>query len=277
MSIVDRALWIIERNSNEPLSLMEIAEACGVSRSHLAAAFGTASGQPVMRYFRARRLSAAAQALVDGAPDILTVALQTGYASHEAFTRAFRDQFGVTPECLRDRRTLEGLPAVRPIEFKLPPRVDVTPPRVVVEPMLRFVGLAEPCSFEQAARIPAQWQRFMDFYGAIGNKCAEIPVGVAQPADDEGRFTYMCAVEVSRFGACPGQLTTLEIPSRTYAVFDHPGHVSTIYATYTAIWNDALPATGRTLAEAPVLERHNPTFNPGTGNGGLTLWIPLVD
>jgi AraC-like DNA-binding protein len=63
MSIIDRALWVIERNSNQALSLGDIAGACGVSRSHLAAAFGTAVGQPVMRYVRSRRLSAAAKAL----------------------------------------------------------------------------------------------------------------------------------------------------------------------------------------------------------------------
>jgi AraC family transcriptional regulator len=50
MSITDRALWIMERNSNQALSLREIAEACGVSRSHLAAAFGTASGQPAVTH-----------------------------------------------------------------------------------------------------------------------------------------------------------------------------------------------------------------------------------
>jgi AraC family transcriptional regulator len=230
-----------------------------------------------MKYLRARRLSAAAQALAAGATDILTVALESGYASHEAFTRAFRDQFGVTPESLRQRGTLEGLASVSPIEFNLPAHVRVAAPRIVREPMLRFVGLAEPCSFEETAKVPAQWQKFMEFYGAIDHKRAEIPVGVAQPADDDGRFTYTCAVEVSRFGAHPQPLTTIEIPSRTYAVFDHPGHVSTIYATYTAIWNEALPATGRALADSPVLERHNPTFDPCTGQGGLTLWIPLAE
>jgi AraC family transcriptional regulator len=277
MSITDRALWIMERNSNQALSLRELAEACGVSRSHLAAAFGTASGQPVMKYLRARRLSAAAQALAAGATDILTVALDSGYASHEAFTRAFRDQFGVTPDSLRQRATLEGLATVSPIEFKLPADVRIASPHIVAEPMLRFVGLAQPCSFAETAKIPAQWQRFMEFYDAIDHKRAVIPVGVAQPADDDGRFTYMCAVEVSRFGAHPKLLTEIEIPPRTYAVFDHSGHVSTIYATYTAIWNEALPATGRALADSPVLERHNPTFDTRTGEGGLTLWIPLAD
>ena len=54
-----------------------------------------------MRYLRARRLSVAARALVNGVPDIFSVALDVGYGSHEAFTRAFRERFGVTPESVR--------------------------------------------------------------------------------------------------------------------------------------------------------------------------------
>lgn len=277
MSVADRALWIMERNSSRSLSLSDIAESCGVSRSHLAAAFGTAVGQPVMKYLRGRRLSSAARALAAGAGDIMAVALDSGYASHEAFTRAFRDQFGVTPEALRERGTLEGLASVEPIQFRMPEIATVKPPRFVTQDVLRYVGLAERCLFQSTSTIPAQWQRFMEFYSAIEHKRAEIPVGVAHPADDDGSFVYMCAVEVDRFGSIPTSLSSIEIPARTYAVFDHVGHVSTIFATYQTIWNDALPATGHTLAEAPVIERHNPSFNPHTGEGGLTLWIPLAN
>src|SRR5258708_12838936 len=101
MSITDKALWVMERNSERSLTLNTIASACGVSRSHLAFAFGTATGLPVMKYLRARRLSDAARALADGAPDILAIALDARYGSHEAFTRAFREQFAVTPELVR--------------------------------------------------------------------------------------------------------------------------------------------------------------------------------
>jgi AraC family transcriptional regulator len=59
-------------------------------------------------------------------------------------------------------------------------------------------------------------------------------------------------------------------------VFEHRGHVSTIYETYRSIWDEAMPASGLAVADAPVIERHNPTFNPRTGEGGLTLWIPLA-
>jgi AraC family transcriptional regulator len=91
-------LWAIERNLDRPLTLAELAAACGVSHFHLAHAFGRATGYSVMHYVRARRLTEAARALAAGdAPDILRLALDCGYGSHEAFSRAFRAQFGTTP------------------------------------------------------------------------------------------------------------------------------------------------------------------------------------
>ncbi len=276
MSLPDKALWIIERNSTQPLTLDGIAEACGVSRSHLAHAFGTAMGMSVMQYVRARRLSATARALAAGAPNILSIALDAGYGSHEAFTRAFRERFQQTPESVRERRTVDGLDLVDPLELR--PRADVRldPPRIIDEEALRVVGLAERCSFDTTITIPAQWQRFMECYHAIPNKREQIPIGVNYGEDDDGQFQYMCGAEVHRFGERPRGLVELEIQPRQYAVFEHRGHVSTIYETYRTIWDEAMPATGRSVADAPVIERHNPTFDPRTGEGGLTLWIPLA-
>jgi AraC family transcriptional regulator len=116
----------------------------------------------------------------------------------------------------------------------------------------------------------------MECYDAIPYKRDQIPIGVNYAADDDGQFLYMCGAEVHRFGDRPRELLHLEIPHRQYAVFEHRGHVSTISETYRIIWNEAIPATGRVVADAPVIERHNPAFNPSTGEGGLTLWIPLA-
>ena len=276
MSLPDRALWIIERNSTQPLTLDGIAAACDVSRSHLAHAFGTATGLSVMQYVRARRLSAAARSLAAGAPDILALALDAGYGSHEAFTRAFRDRFQQTPERVRERRSVDGLALVEALELRPNANVRLDPPRIVDEGMMRMVGLAERCSFDTTITIPAQWQRFMERdYDAILHRCEDIPIGVTYSADDDGQFLYMCAVAVHRFGR-PGDRVQLEIEPRQYAVFEHRGHVSTIYESYRCIWNEAMPALGRAVADAPVIERHNPAFNPRTGEGGLTLWIPLA-
>jgi AraC family transcriptional regulator len=276
MSVTDKALWIIERNSERNLTLSSIADACGVSRSHLAYAFGSATGWPVVKYLRGRRLTEAARMLASGAPDILAIALDAGYGSHEAFTRAFREQFAATPESVRDRRSIDGLALVQPPELKTKADHRLEAPRLVEEGCVRVVGLSEPCSFENTIAIPAQWQRFMAYYEAIPDKVDEIPVGVSHAGDDEGEFQYLCGVQVGRFNGSARDLVKLEIAPRTYAVFQHRDHVSALTETYRTIWNEALPALDRAVADAPTLERHNPAFNPRTGEGGIALWIPLA-
>jgi AraC family transcriptional regulator len=277
MSFADKALWIIERNSNQALTLDGIAAASGVSRSHLAHAFGAATGMSVMQYVRGRRLSAAARALAAGAPDILSIALEAGYGSHEAFTRAFRDRFGQTPECVRERRTVDGLALLGPLELRPQVNVQLEPPRVVNHGTMLVVGLAERCSFDTIITIPAQWRRFMEHYETIPCKLDSIPIGLSYIPDEDGEFQYVCGVEVQRFDEHSRELLQLEVRPRQYAVFEHRGHVSTIYETYRGIWSDGLSATGRAAADAPIIERHNQGFDPRTGEGGLTLWIPLTE
>jgi AraC family transcriptional regulator len=59
--LAENVLWAIERNLDRPLTLAELADACGVSHFHLAHAFGRATGFSVMHYVRARRLTEAAR------------------------------------------------------------------------------------------------------------------------------------------------------------------------------------------------------------------------
>src|SRR3982074_2293585 len=116
MNPARKALWFIESHLADALTLDEVAAIAGVSRFHLVRAFAAATGFSVMRYVRARRLSEAARALAGGAPDILTLALDADYGSHEAFTRAFRHHFGVTPEAVRAPTCLDGIKLQEPIQ-----------------------------------------------------------------------------------------------------------------------------------------------------------------
>src|SRR3954453_19510369 len=115
MNPAQKALWFIESHLADQLTLDEVSAVGGVSRFHMVRAFATATGLSVMRYVRARRLSEAARALAGGAPDILSVALDADYGSHEAFTRAFREHFGVTPEAVRGSERLDNLKLQEPI------------------------------------------------------------------------------------------------------------------------------------------------------------------
>ena len=275
MTLTDKALWVIERNLDRPLTLSDIADFCGVSRYHLAHAFGEGAGLSVMQYVRGRRLSAAARRLANGAPDILDLALDTGYESHEAFSRAFRAQFGATPEMVRRKASTEELPMTEALRIQRQSGVALAPPRFEAGKPMLFVGLAERHAFSAPQGIPAQWQEFMARYDEIPDKAQAIPAGVTADMDDDGNFEYVCAVEVSKFSTAPRGLIELRVPAQTYAVFQHREHVSKISATYAAIWNDWLPEHKYAGADGPSIERHNEAFDPRTGLGGVEIWIPV--
>ena len=236
--LAERVLWAIERNLDRPLTLAELADACGVSRFHLAHAFGQATGFSVMQYVRARRLTEAAESLAAGdAPDILSLALDAGYGSHEAFSRAFRTQFGTTPETVRKTGNVGKLAMVRAVKLSENSKNALQPPRFVPGDPMLVVGLVERHSFGATQGIPAQWQRFMKHYADIPDKVQPIPLGISANMDDDGNFEYMAAVQVSKVSDLPKELQQWRIPARQYAVFRHDAHVSTIGQTYSAIWN----------------------------------------
>ncbi|HEY1709914.1 MAG TPA: AraC family transcriptional regulator [Rhizomicrobium sp.] len=276
MSLANRALWVIDRHLRTELSLGSVAEACGVSRYHLAHAFGGTTGMPVMAYVRLRRLSEAALQLAAGASNILDLAMEYGYSSHEAFSRAFRTQFGITPEAVRREATVERLPLLLPINVVQDGRTSLRVARYEDGAEMLFVGLGQPIAFSATQAIAALWERFSQRYEEIEPKLDPCPWGVCTNLDDDGNFEYVCAVRVSRFAPLPKGLQKLTVAPRSYAVFVHSAHVSTIYQTYAAIWNNWLPESGRTVADAASLEAHLPAFDPRTGLGGVEIWVPLT-
>ena len=274
--LAEHVVWAIERNLDRPLTLAELADACGVSRFHLAHAFGRATGLSVMHYVRARRLSEAARSLATGnAPDILSLALDTGYGSHEAFSRAFRAQFGTTPEAVRKSGHVEDLAMTKAMKLPQDANVVLAPPRFVSGDAMLVVGLVERHSFGATEGIPGQWQRFMQHYAEIADKLQPIPLGISANMDDDGNFEYMTAVQVSDASDLPNGMQQWRIPAQHYAVFRHDAHVAAIGQTYSAIFNEWLPAHGRRAADGPIIERHREGFDPWTGLGGVDIWIPL--
>lgn len=275
MSVTNKALFVIERNLYRDLTLDQIARYCDVSRFHLAHAFGESTGLSAIEYLRGRRLTEAACTLASGADDILTVALDSRYASHEAFSRAFKAQFGKTPEDVRKSESLEGLKLVRAMHHLESKAMTLKEPRIQKEGELLFVGLGEHVPYKNMQNIAGLWERFMSApYCEIDHKVAEPPVGITTGSNDDG-IEYVCAAGVAKFGSVPKNCVKLTLQPTTYAIFTHDDHVTQIRKAYEAIWNDWFPKSGKTPAEAPGFERHNDTFDPRTGNGGVTIWIPI--
>ena len=272
MSVSARALWYIESHLGGDLSLEEIAAASAVSRFHLSRAFSLTLVHTIAGYARARRLSEAAKALAAGAPDILSVALGAGYGSHEAFTRAFSAQFGATPEQVRACASLDGLSLQEPIHMQQP-SMPLEAPRIVRSEPLRIVGLAERYAGSNAG-IPAQWGRFNES-GAISGQLGSVAYGVVHEFDDGGGFTYLCGVAVKEFPSRRGTFARALLPARSYAVWAHREHVSSVFSTCQRIFDQGLADAGLEPEHAPWFERYGEEFDPRTGNGGLEIWVPI--
>src|SRR5262252_4704191 len=227
MNPVNTALWYIESHFASELTLDEIARHAGASGFYLTRAFATVTGRSLMRYVRARRLTVAARALADGAADILTVAIDAGYGSHEAFTRAFRDQFGVTPESVRALGQLDCINLVEAIAMDQRLLDDFAPPRIVDHPSFLVAGISERYGCDDSANIPSQWQRFVPSLGSIPGQVGRVAYGVNYNGDDDGNFDYLCGVEVASFAGLAREWSRLRIPAHRYAVFEHRDNVST--------------------------------------------------
>jgi AraC family transcriptional regulator len=277
MNLVGKALWYIESHFAEEISLEDIAAVGDVSRFHMSRAFGLATGRSVMRYVRGRRLTEAARALSLGAPNILSVALEAGYGSHEAFTRAFREQFGVTPEAVRQRGDLDNLELVEPIKMSESRAVAIEEPRRETGAALLVAGLRVRYAEETIAGIPMQWQRFVPFIDSISGRIGGQAYGVCCNFDESGQFDYVCGVAVSSLDGLPAELSGVRIPPQQYLVFRHRGHVSGIHATWQAIMDRWLPGSGLRMVNAPNFERYSEDFDANSGLGGVEIWVPVEE
>lgn len=101
---------------------------------------------------------------MSGAPDILAVALVgAGYGSHEAFTRAFRQHFGVTPEQFRGDGGGEFgkfiIKLQEPFLMDSSSHAALESPRVVGGAARLTFGMGQPCPAAGDPGLPGLWNR----------------------------------------------------------------------------------------------------------------------
>ena len=275
MQFIERAIWFIETRFAEDISLDDIADIGGVSRFHLSRSFATIAGLPVMAYVRGRRLTLAAQKLLAGAPDILAVALDVGYSSHEAFTRAFREQFGQTPEHLRAHGLADPQRMVEPLRLDETLLTALPEPRVVDGVPLRIAGFGERYTFDTNHGIPALWQRFSPHVGHMPGQLGDTTYGVVADFEEDCSFGYLAGVAVSPSADLDEGTAYIDIPAQRYAVFAHQGHISTMRRTAYSIWAQYFPSSSLVPTGGPSFERYGTEHDAHSGYGLVEVWVPI--
>ena len=105
---VKRMKQFISGNLHQPITASDVAKAAGYSQFHAARVFKAETGIAPFEYIRQQRLIASARALRSGKLKVLNVALDFVFDTHEGFTRAFTNGFGISPKKYATLPTPEG-------------------------------------------------------------------------------------------------------------------------------------------------------------------------
>lgn len=97
ISLIENVIQHIE-DSRRDLDLTLIAEEFYISKYFINRLFKAVTEQSLIKYYRNRRLEQAAEVLLNTKKNILQIAFDSGYNSQEAFSRAFKKGYGITPK-----------------------------------------------------------------------------------------------------------------------------------------------------------------------------------
>lgn len=101
---IKKSIAYIEKNLNKKIELKELADNVFLSKYHFHRIFHAAVGEPVAEYIRKRRLTEAANELINTNGKIVDIALKYQFGSQETFTKAFKRYYGLPPREFRKNK-----------------------------------------------------------------------------------------------------------------------------------------------------------------------------
>lgn len=285
ISPLERAIEYIENHLNENIGLSDVSRETGYSYYHMTRLFSSVLGESVGRYINRRRLYYAAEKLIYSDQRVIDIALDCGFESSEAFSRAFKLAFGSSPTAYRKA----GLDLVVNAKRKLAP-VDVghiadnisRSPELVMLKETRVAGLRGTTSLFDN-RLPGLWEEFMRLHkdlfvtAGAGYGICETQQTV-YTKDGDVMFAAMVGSPVNTFDELPLflPLDTKILRAGKFAVFTHRGTFANLFKTYQYIFGTWLPAAKEELDDREdfeVYEREVSTFD--APDNEVKIYIPI--
>lgn len=249
--------WIDE-TIGDNVTLSDLSRQIGYSPYYCTTLFHAFTGLTIRTYTARRRLYRAFWAIHTGERRLLDIALEHGYQSHEAMTRAFTQTFGHSPAAHRKLHRYSGPPSallgLLPANHEKGALYMVTKTNVRVEyiPAHKYLGIYS----EKATRKGKIWPGHdCDAVTSLVQSMANLgdPIVTAHTAGwrwdgDKRDYFYGLGLPIDYDGAVPEGFELKEIPASYYLVFSHPPFVyptenSEVMQTVEAIAWSFDPAT----------------------------------
>lgn len=254
LSPLERAIEYIEIHLDEDINLSDVSKETGYSYYHMTRLFSSAMGEPIGRYINKRRLYNASETLIHSDLKVIEIALDSGFESSEAFSRAFKAAFGSSPAEYRKA----GLNLVVNAKRELAPE-DIFhiannishKPELLQMDELKIAGIRGNTSLFDN-KLPELWKQFTDlhkkFFGSQGpGYCICESQQTTYSKDGDASFSVMIGSPVDSFDALPQPFCRKVISAGSYAVFTHRGALANLSKTYQYIYGTWLTAAKEKL------------------------------
>ena len=250
----DLVLAYIDANLEGDLSVKTLSQVANFSAFHFHRQFTAFVGVPVSRYVQLMRLRRAAHSLSSLADySVLDAAFGAGFESPEAFSRAFRRAFGMTPSAFRKQPNWQVWSAV----FTIPhfSRSIIMQIRIVEFREVRVAALEHcgaPGLINESVRKFIEWRMQSGQSPVASSRSFGIPFGNPDTTPAEEFRFAICgeiheAVAANEFG-----VTERVIPGGRCVVVRHVGSTDHIGESIYPIYRDWLPTSGEELRDQPL-------------------------
>ena len=243
---IQNVLDYIHNNLEMPLNVDHLSQQSCWSRWQLQRVFQQHTGMSVAHYVRELKLSYAAERLVSSSERSLDIAIDLGFTSENAFSRAFKQMFSVSPREYRQKQQLSGLR--QPLSLVSAPEAsrlnahfaDVT---IETKPAFFLKGVHHTINGLFSSDpdfqliVPRLWERLFSVEQALDQDaclgvidvtnthvgCSQLEYWAGYPLDSDQSFNS------SDDALAP--LDCLFVPQQSYAVITHNGKASQLAQT----------------------------------------------
>lgn len=287
---IQKAINYIEDHLMDEINYIDIAKHIYTSSYEFHRMFSFVTGMTVNTYIRNRRLSLAANDLLESNVRVIDVALKYGYETPESFTKAFSRFHGIAPKYVKENHAKLTLfnPLVIKIYIEGGRSMNY---RIVQTKKQRFISIIksfnnEIINDENNHDVPDFWQecinnKIIDELLKLRKEGKKDLYGLCSPAlEGASTFEYGIGVlidedtleitneEMERLG-----FAFWDVVEGTYAVFECLGiDAKCISDTWTKFYKEFLPQTGYSALDATDYEVY---FENGREGLFCELWIPI--
>jgi AraC family transcriptional regulator len=252
---LNRVLVYIQENIDKPLLLGILADVACFSPFHFHRIFQAYVGETLNDYIRRIRMERAALQLCHSEESITSIALNAGYETSAAFSKAFRLHFGKNPTDFKKSKTISVDKKLLDLKFenmevkKMQPDIRTFSDQKVL--FVRKTGKYDKAASEA-------WSTLMKFaYSRRLMKKDTKAIGISHDDPDitpEEKIRYDACITINQDVKPEGEVGIQTINGGRYAVFLHKGPYDRLGETYKAIFTQWLPLSGEKLRDVPCFE-----------------------